>query len=307
MADAGTARVVCVGGAVADRKFYLDAPAAGMASLCGRAVAGFGGVARNVADNLTRLGVAVDLVSLTGDDDDGAALVRDLERRGIDARWVARDPVATTAQYVAAIDPYGTLLWEIADTVIFERFGEAHLERIRPLLASARWVFADGNLRAPLIGALAARAHGGAYRLAVDVAAVPKAALLPARLDGIDVLFLNAAEAGAYLRAHGSPAGDATACARAVRARGAGAVVLTSGAGGAVVADGDVTALPAVAVERVVDVTGAGDALVATTLARLLAGDDLRAAVTAGVRAASLTIQTGATVRPDLSAALAGS
>jgi sugar/nucleoside kinase (ribokinase family) len=327
MQNGGAARVVCIGGAVADSKFYLDeSPPAGFASLCGRAVAGFGGVARNVAENLARLGVSPFLVSLVGDDHEGAALVRDLERCALDTRFVVSFPGAATARYTAVIDPHGALVFEIADMTIFERLGDADISRAQALIASAVWVFADGNVPARVLQALAMRAHGGSYRLAVDVAAVPKAVLFPPRLDGIDLLFLNVAEAGAYLRAHGSVAGqldanvrtngsvarNAVACAQAILARGAAAVVITNGAEGAIVGDGaegatvaegDVTAIPAVSVERVVDVTGAGDALVAGTLARLVAGDDLQAAVRAGTRAASLTIQTAATVRADLAPA----
>jgi pseudouridine kinase len=308
MENGAAAHVVCIGGAGVDDKFHLDgSPPAGSTSLCGQVVAGFGGVARNVAENLGRLGVVPVLVTLVGGDDGGNALVRDLERCGLDTRSVVRIPGATTARYMAAIAPDGALVFEIADMTIFERFSDADLVRTRPLIAASAWVFADGNVPAHVTQALASRAHGGSYRLAVDVAAVPKAANFAARLDGIDLLFLNAAEARAYLLAHGAIATDLAECAEAIRARGASAVVVTNGAAGVIVADGDVTAIPASAVERVVDVTGAGDALVAATLARLIAGADLRAAVRTGVRAASLTIQTRTTVRADLSAALIGS
>lgn len=50
--------------------------------------------------------------------------------------------------------------------------------------------------------------------------------------------------------------------------------------------------------------TGAGDALIAGTIHRLIAGDPLAAAVRAGTVLAALTIETDHSVRPDLSAAL---
>lgn len=297
--------VVCVGGADVDRKFHLAAPVApGAASLTGRAVVGFGGVARNVAHTLTRLGVGAGLYALAGDDDDGAALVRDLQRSGIDMRGVSRVAGATTAQYVAVIGTDGGLVLEIADMAIVERFHPDALRAARAQLAEAAWVFAEANLRTDVIAALAARRYGGTYRFAVDAVAVPKAPRLPARLDGIDLAFFNEAEAAAYARAHGAEALAGTACAAALRARGAAAVVLTRGAQGAIVADGaGIVTVPAAPAARVVDVTGAGDALVATTLAGLLAGDTLHDAVRAGMRAAALTVATDATVRDDLTLA----
>src|ERR1700716_715484 len=110
------ASVACVGGADVDRKFTLDgAASAGVTSLCGRAVMRFGGVARNVAHNLVRLGVTTTLVSLAGDGDGGRALVRDVAQHGVDPSGVTLVEGATTAQYAAVIDPHGALVFEIAD------------------------------------------------------------------------------------------------------------------------------------------------------------------------------------------------
>jgi pseudouridine kinase len=291
-----------VGGADVDRKFTLDAAVPpGVTSLCGRAVTRFGGVARNVAHNLVRLGVATSLISLTGDDDDGRALLRELERDGVDARGVRAVRGAATAQYVAVIDPRGALVLEIADMTIFARFGPDDLARAWPSMAQAAWIVADTNLRPDVIEALAQRRSGAGYGLALDAVSVPKAASLPAQLGGVDVLFLNEAEAATYLAVHGTVPEGSAARALAVRARGAGAVVLTRGAADVLVARDGITAIPAFPARTIVDVTGAGDALLAATIARLLAGDDLVAAVRSGARAAALTIETDATVRADLS------
>src|SRR3984893_5808157 len=125
-----------------------------------------GGVARNVAHNLTLLGVPTVLVSLVGDDDDGRALVRELQRDGIDVRGIEIVAGATTSQHVAVIDGSGALVLEIADVTIFERIDLACLERVWPLVAHAAWIVADTNLRADVLDALARRRFGGGFRLA---------------------------------------------------------------------------------------------------------------------------------------------
>jgi pseudouridine kinase len=291
--------IVCIGGALVDRKFHLDgASENGAPSACGRVVVSFGGVARNVAENLARLGLRARLISLVGDDRDGGALLDDLVAHAIDASHVARVRGASTAQYLAVIDPAGELSFELADTTIFDRFDAATLVRAKATFASAAWVFADTNLPADVVGALVANARGASYRLALDAVSVPKASRLPAALSGCEVVFLNAAEAASYLGAHGVAPRGAEACAAAIRARGARCAVVTDGADGVVVAAGErVDRLPAERSARVADVTGAGDALVATTLARRCAGDDLVTAVAAGTQAAARTIETDRTVR----------
>jgi pseudouridine kinase len=63
------------------------------------------------------------------------------------------------------------------------------------------------------------------------------------------------------------------------------------------------TMLPAVAAD-VVDVTGAGDALIAGTLSRVIEGVPLREALRTGLVAAALAIESRGSVRPDLSPGL---
>jgi pseudouridine kinase len=55
---------------------------------------------------------------------------------------------------------------------------------------------------------------------------------------------------------------------------------------------------------QVVDATGAGDALIAATLAAMLKGRSLADAARMGTAAAALTLESPASVRPDLSPAL---
>jgi pseudouridine kinase len=128
--------------------------------------------------------------------------------------------------------------------------------------------------------------------LVVDVVSVAKSARLPPSLAGIDVLFLNLDEARAITKKR-----DTTRAAvlRLLRA-GAGAVIVTRGAGGALVADpGGIQTVPA-RTARAIDVTGAGDALIAGTLFRLLAREELTRAVETGTILAALTIETPTSV-----------
>jgi len=61
--------IACICGAHIDRRGVLRAPAVFGTSNPGDVRVDFGGVARNVAHNLARLGCAVTLLSRIGDDD----------------------------------------------------------------------------------------------------------------------------------------------------------------------------------------------------------------------------------------------
>ena len=82
--------ILCIGGAAVDRKFRLAEPPRAATSNPGRGVSSFGGVARNVAENLARLGRRAALISAVGDDADGAALVAHLAALGVDTDGVLR-------------------------------------------------------------------------------------------------------------------------------------------------------------------------------------------------------------------------
>lgn len=293
----GPRRVVCIGGATLDRKYLSPVPLMPFTSNPVTGVRTFGGVARNVAENLARLAVEVGLVSIVGDDEDGRALVERLRAVGVDASAVVTARGRSTAEYVAVLGPDNDLAFGLADMDVFDLIGIADIERAWPQIASASWVFLDCNLSADVIAYIMARKHAARFRLAVNAVSSPKAMRLPADHAGIDLLFLNHDEAVAIL---GRPRKPRQAVAD-VRKRGAGAVVMTKGSAGAYIATAEgVLDCPGVPAEPV-DVTGAGDALIAGALCRLMAGDDLTEAVRVGTILAALTTESRFTVHPELS------
>ncbi|MDQ2992084.1 MAG: PfkB family carbohydrate kinase, partial [Candidatus Eremiobacteraeota bacterium] len=152
------------------------------------------------------------------------------------------------------------------------------------ILEGATCGFADCNLSADALRALVvlrARSH---FHLAIDAVSASKVLRLPDDLAAVDALFLNTRQFESL-----------------GRVPNARALVLTMGPAGVdVTKDGHTTHVPAVAADPV-DVTGAGDALVAGTIARLMAGDEMVDAVRGGMLVAALTLESTASVRADLS------
>jgi pseudouridine kinase len=205
---------------------------------------------------------------------------------GVDVRGVRVVAGAVSAQYLAFLQPDGELCVAAAAMEVLEAITPDDVRRAWP--DRDAWVFAEANLTsAALAGAIASALTTG-VRLAVDAVSVPKATRLPAALGGIAVLFGNLDEARALV---GSAEATPEQAAALLRGRGAGAVVVTLGQEGAVVLapDGETAHVPGVTVE-VHDVTGAGDTLIATTLAASLQGCGLVGAVRAGIVAAAESI-----------------
>ncbi len=287
-------RILCVGGAVVDLTYVAHArfrpgtsnPASGSRS--------FGGVARNVAANLARLGIAASLVSVVGMDEAGRALAEDLAHLGVDTSGLRRQDGARTAEYLALLEPDGSLALGVADMAVLDRLDIDDVASAPP----SPWIFADCNCPAALLAALIRRTDG--RRLAIDAVSSPKAERLPERLDGVDLLFLNLGEAVAVLGRDAASL-DAPQAIVELKARGVASVVLTLGADGLVLGTGPdaplhIPAVPA----RIVDVTGAGDALIAGTLAGLIRGAALPEAARLGTAAAALTLAHVGSTAPQL-------
>ena len=301
---------MCVGGVVADRVVRLVAPPVTGTSNPGSVVSSPGGVARNVAENLARLGLRPTLVSVIGDDTVGTSLVTGVRAAGADARGVRTIASESTAEYVAILDPDGELVLGVAIMAVLDSLEPADVDAAWPPAATTGWIVLDCNPPPDVLVHTLARAQAdaaGAHLVVVAVSA-PKIARLPARLDGVDILFCTREEARAWLAGPGGR-GDSfdasdSSLASWLREAGASRVVLTLGAGGALAASarGEVE-IPSEPV-RVVDVTGGGDALVAGTVAALVEGTDFEAAVRRGVHLAGLTVAVPGAVRPDLAAAV---
>lgn len=280
-------RVVCFGGAVIDRKYHAAAPLVYDTSNPVSSVRAYGGVARNVAENLARLDISTALISAVGDDDGGRGLLQDLQKLGVEISGISVRAGFSTAEYAAILQPDNSLAFGIADMAVFDTLDLGKLDEDWPLLNSADWVFADCNLPAETLQALITRAATSRFKLAIDAVSVHKVTRLPPDLSGVNVLFLNRDEAAAY---EGS--------------RKPHSVVTTLGQDGVLLSDQNGTRpLPALAAQ-IRDVTGAGDSLVAGTLFGLSQGRPLTEAVGLGLRLAKLTVETDGSVHQDLSPAL---
>jgi len=293
-------RLLCAGGAVVDLKLRLHAPSVAGTSNPASASTSFGGVARNVAENLAALlagtGVDVELLSAIGDDAAGAALLAHLAGHGIAIERVLTLPGEVTAQYLAVLEPGGDLTIGAAVMDILARIDVPALDAAWP---AEGWVFCDGNLSADVLAHALERGRGTGTSVAVDAVSTAKVTRLPADLRGLALLSCNRDEAQAWLAHHGRALDRSDAdLAQALLAAGADAVLLTRGAAGLVVATEDgveaIAAVPAVPV----DVTGAGDALIAGTLAALIGGADLVTAAKAGAERAARTVESPQSVLP---------
>ena len=286
--------ILCIGGATVDLTYLCTAAPTQGTSNPVTSRRSFGGVARNVAESLARLGASVRLVSAIGEDAAGRSLSAALAASGADARGLLTVPALPTAQYTAAFWG-GELFAGFADMNIFDCLTPAAIRPHLQILEPNSIIFADCNLPPESLAMLCAHAQSVSVALALDAVSLSKSGKLPVPLTGVHVLFLNAAQAR-----HMADAEVLPVAIERLHARGAGAIVLTEGRQGVCVSQSSGTArLPAPMVP-VTNVSGAGDAIIAGTLLGLSEDRDLTDAVKYGLAAAALALQTIETVPPTL-------
>jgi pseudouridine kinase len=270
-----------------------------------------GGVGRNIAENLARLGHRPHLVAAVGDDAAGHELLARTAAAGVDIDYVARGTQGTGI-YVAVLNHNGELIAAVSDMAATEAMHVEQVMSSADLIARAGIAVIDGNLPLEVSRSVLSTSVAGGGRVVVEPVSVAKARRLASMLDpGLPVFAItpNVEELGALV---GAPVDDAVpalaAAAMRLHERGVVHVWTSRGMGGSVLSTAgqapvclDAGAAPG----SVVDVTGAGDALTAGFIHGLLRGVDPYGAACLGHRAAAFTVASPYTVRPDLGLAFA--
>ena len=260
-----------------------------------------GGVGRNIACNLARLGVETHLVAPLGGDAFAAAVRADCDDAGVLCDLAFTFPGEASSAYLFIADAGGDMQLAVNDMSICERMTPEALAGRLDALNGMDAVVLDANLPEAAVAFLAENVR--APLIADAVSAAKARRLLPA-LPRLAILKPNALEAEALtgLPVHGRPSAERAA--QALVDMGVAQVFITLGERGACCADADgVRFIPGAPVQMV-NATGAGDAFTAALAWAMVNGRDrpLSRAL-AGLAAASLAVESKETVNPAVSEA----
>ncbi|MFN2291141.1 MAG: carbohydrate kinase family protein [Anaerolineae bacterium] len=299
--DSG-AHLLVIGAASIDTKGRASQPVQSGTSIPGVIRVSVGGVARNVAENLVRLGESVVLLSAVGEDGSGRRILHQAKECGIDVSHVIVDPAHRTAAYLAALDEEGHLLLSIDDMSITREVVTAGvIYRQRALFRDAQMVVMDANLSPSVLETIFRLAHKYELPVCADPTTATLAPQLCPYLSDLLLVTPNAAEAEVLCGVEVTDRESALAAAHRLVGLGVQIAIVTLGATGLVYATSQESGhVPSIARE-IVDLTGAGDALTAGVVFGLLNDLPIAEAVRIGTSAAALTLQSRETVRPDLS------
>ena len=291
-------RLLALGGAHVDRRGQISGLFVPGASNPGTMREEVGGGVFNVLRNAAARGITPSLLSLRGGDADATHVAAAIAGSGIeDLSAVFLD--RSTPSYTAIFDRDGELIAGLADMALYDLAFARQLARrkTRDAVVNADAVLCDANIPPEAVTRLADMV-GSKPLYAIAISPV-KALRLTSALPHLTCLFMNIREA-AGLSGLGAGA-DPMAVIAALRERGLGSGIVTAGHETITGFDKeDVFTLEPPEPRRMVDATGAGDALAGATIEALMRGHGLRRALREGLAAAVLAVETPLPV-PDLS------
>lgn len=292
---------VIIGAAALDTKGMASSiPIYGMA-VPGKVKISPGGVARNIAENLARLGVHSVLLSVVGNDHAGRQIVEEAKESGVDVSRIEVIKGEHTASYLAILDQDGSPLASVYDMRIMRHLTPQYILKNRRIISKASMVIIDANIPPESIEAIVSITSKYSIPLCADPTSPDLAEKLVPFLKHFYLLTPNETEAEVLSGRRVYDRDSAILAAKELVSKGVKIAVVTMAEMGVSYATPSTSGhIPAIKVE-VVDFTGAGDALTAGTVFGLLNDFPIDEAIRIGVAAATLTLRCEETVCPDLS------
>lgn len=294
-----TGPVYCIGAANVDRKYYLLCDLVEKTSNPVVSSSSIGGVARNIAENLGRLGLSTYLITMSGQDPEWE-MISDHTSPYVQLDHSISNKDLRTGTYTAVIDQTGEMTHGFADMEVYSDLTEAVLSQKAGDLQKAACIVADLNLPKESIRYLLKLAQIHKVPLAIVTVSRAKMTHLPRQLDGLEWLITNRDESLAYFDLAEEEISN-QALVEKWLSLGVKHLVMTNGIKEVCYGSpGQYQTFKVEPSQKVVDVTGAGDAFAASLIFSWLSDFTLDQSMKMALANSKATIESNDTVRRDL-------
>ena len=258
-----------------------------------------GGVGRNIAHNMSLLGLDVRLLTAFGDDVYAQKLAAVCGELGIDISQSPVIPGGHTSTYLFVNDESGDMQLAVSDMDIYDHLTPQVLQSRRQLLDGSQVVVLDTTLPAETVAWVAKNCRAPIF---ADPVSSAKAEKLRPVLGRLHTLKPNRIEAELLSGVAISDDASLRRAADALLETGLHRVFISLGADGVFAADrsGQVLHLPAPE-GNIVSTTGCGDSFMAALAWAYLQGSDLERSARAGLAASTITMASADTINPAIS------
>lgn len=259
-----------------------------------------GGVGRNIAQNLALLGKESWLLTAVGDDFYGQSLLNETSRSGVRIDKCLVVPKENTSSYLSLLDNTGEMLVAINDMNISDALSADFLATHGDFIRAASALVVDCNISENALAWLFT--HTGDTPIFIDPVSAWKCVKIRDWLPGIHTLKPNRLEAETLSGLTLAGCDDVIHVAQWFHERGLKRLVLSMGGDGVYYSElGGVCGWSSPIKTQVINVTGAGDAMMAGLAACWVNGFSFSDSVRFAQGCSSMALACEYTNNPDLS------
>lgn len=295
-----TSSIFCIGGINVDRKYNLIGDFTLGTSNPSHSSYFVGGVCRNVAENLGRLGHFPEMISVGGIDQD-FEFIKKQSKDFINFQHVKQIPGYSTGSYSAVLNKEGEMQFALSVMEVLDEMDISFISSYQAVLSEAKLIVVDLNLPIETVEYLINFSKERDIDLVIIPVSSPKMKNLPRDLNGVSWLIVNQDESEEFFDRKVNNDYEFDELANLWLDTGVKRVVITRGNNYSIYKDEKETLkFYPPRVENVVDVTGAGDSYSGGIIHGHLMGYPVKEILEYAMTNAYYTIQTDTTVREDL-------
>ena len=271
-----------------------------------------GGVGRNIAENLHRLGEDVRFIGVIGDDPGGELIRNSGAHIGLNIEHSLFPKNGITSVYIALMDSDGEMKLALADMDIMEQMTVEHLESKAGIIEESAIVLLDTNLPERIISFILERfsgdnsangesSAGKSPLFFLDAVSARKAPRAASRIGSFDTIKLGRMEASVLSGIGIGGAGEKLKeAADHFLDKGARRVFITMGKEGVYAASAKGSLYRPVYYTRPLNTSGGGDAFMAGIVYGAMRGWDEEEIVSFSLAMARLTVRSKSVVAPEI-------
>jgi len=265
----------------------------------GRIVMAYGGVGRNITENLARMGVSVNFISAAGDDFAGRGAVRELLELGVNVENVRLLPEENTAVYMSILNLVGDMELALCNMDILERISVGFIDEAYEKVRNSKIIGIDTNLTEESLEYATEKLKD--IPLFLDPVSVAKAARAKMIIGRFHTVKPNRMEAEVLSGMSITSGDELEKAAQWFVDQGVKRVFITLGPGGVFYQDEEKSGMIRPEPGEIVSATGAGDAFSAAILYSYLHGFDIKKTAETGMAAAKIAMQSKSAVNSRMS------
>jgi len=260
-----------------------------------------GGVGRNIAENLSRIGIPTVLLSSVGERDFVSVIKDETGRAGVDISRIRVLENVHSGIFMAVINPRGELEASISDMTALSYITPDYVVSQKEVFDDADYLVLDADIPEETLELALSVAREKGLPVCVEPVSPAKAKVMRHYLRNITLTTPNREEVEVLVERPIITSDDIKQAGMELLRRGVRYVIITLGPEGVYCASEEFSGfIPSIST-LVVDSVGAGDALVAGVVAGFLWGVNFFEAVKYGISAATLTLMTSHAVNPSIS------